>query len=781
MRKIVLLCCLAAAITAGAAVISPEAALRRVSADTRVQTMSTSAVVPRLVYTQQAGMEPAAYIFDRGNGVGYMIVSADDEVTPLLGYSDTGSVDTSDMPDGLRYWLEYYAAEIESVRTAGSSAGVTTFASSASRKAIAPMISTSWDQSEPFNNKCPQVGSTRTVTGCVATAMAQVMKYHNWPEKGTGSNSYSWNGTTLSLDFSTVTFDWGNMLDVYGSTATEAQNDAVATLMYACGISVDMNYGTGASGAVSEKCGLALVDNFNYDASLRTLYRDYYPLDEWEEVVYNSLAEGCPVLYGGQSNSGGHEFVCDGYSSDGYFHFNWGWGGMSDCYFKLTALNPGAQGIGGAGSGAGYNFGQDIVVGIKPFAGQSELNPMLGNKCDFSVAETSVQLGERITVVAQAGNTGSVAVTFKYGVGFTDAAGQTVYAPWMYTNTLSLDPGYFYNSPQTYYVVIPTGLASGEYTVKPAFISDDKWSDMPTVVGKNGSVRMTVANGSATFAAPVEVTLPEVTGYSFSSAVYVGLPYEVKGTVENNGTLEYYDAVYGMLIASSGNTLLPRMQLDLMPGESAELIYSGTMPTDVAAGDYQFAFVVRTDEGYTPVSAVTDLTVNAAPASPELTLGAVSFESGSNRVPRNDLGVKTSLTCSSGAYYGTLDMVVFRKIDSMSWRSVAEFPSEMLYLESGDTKDVVYHSDFSDGTVGEAYLLMFYYDYGSARFSTQELIVLDADTNGVGDVTVSSEPVAVELYNLNGQRVSDRPAPGHYIMVKRMPDGTVSSEHMIIK
>lgn len=383
MRKVVLICCLAAAITAGAAVISPEAALRRVSAGTRVQTMSTSAAVPRLVYTQQAGMEPAAYIFDRGNGAGYMIVSADDEATPLLGYSDTGTVDTYDMPDGLRYWLEYYAAEIESARTTGSSAVVTTFAASAPRKAIAPMISTRWNQSAPFNNKCPQVGSTRTVTGCVATAMAQVMKYHNWPEKGSGSNAYSWNGTTLSLDFSTVTFDWGNMLDVYGSTATEAQNDAVATLMYACGISVDMIYGTGASGAVSEKCGLALVENFNYDASLRTLYRDYYPLDEWEEVVYNSLAEGCPVLYGGQSDSGGHEFVCDGYSSDGYFHFNWGWGGMSDGYFKLTALNPGAQGIGGAGSGAGYNFGQDIVVGIKPFAGQSELPPMLGNKCDF--------------------------------------------------------------------------------------------------------------------------------------------------------------------------------------------------------------------------------------------------------------------------------------------------------------------------------------------------------------------------------------------------------------
>lgn len=783
MRNIILICALAAATTAGAAVIGPDAALRRVTAETQIHTMSVSATAPELVFTQRAGEEPAAYIFDRGKGAGYMIVAADDEVTPLLGYSDTGTIDASDMPDGLKYWLEYYSAEIETVRSDGSPTVIHSSVAAPSRKAIAPMIATRWNQSAPYNDKCPRVGTKATYTGCVATAMAQVMKYHNWPEKGAGSNSYAWNGSTLSLDFSTVTFDWSNMLDEYGSTATAVQNDAVATLMYACGISVDMRYGTGASGAVSMKCGTALVNNFNYDASLRYLSREYYPLDEWEEEVYNSLASGCPVLYGGQSNSGGHEFVCDGYSADGYFHFNWGWGGMSDGYFKLTALNPGAQGIGGAGSGAGYNFGQDIIVGIKPFAGQSEFAAMFGNICDFSVAESSVELGGRITVAAQASNIGYVEASFKYGVGFTDAAGSTRYVVWANPNTWLLEPGYHYTTPRTYSVVIPADLADGEYTVTPAFISDDRWGDMPTSLGHNGSVRMTVANGTATFAAPAPAVLPEVTEYSFSNTVYVGLPYEVKGTVENNGGLEYYDAVYGMLIASSGNILLPKMQLDLQAGDTAEFTYSGTMPTSVAAGDYQFAFVVNTGEDYEAISDITDIKVNAAPASPKLTLGAVSFESGSNRVPKNDLGVKTSLTCTSGVYYGTLDMMIFRELTTpggaTTWRSTAEFPSEMLYLSAGDTADIVFHSDFSSGTVGETYLIMFY--AGNSSFSTQEFIVLDKATTGVEDVTVSGEPVEVELYDLNGRRVSARPAPGHYIIVKRMADGSATSEHIIVK
>lgn len=574
------------------------------------------------------------------------------------------------------------------------------------------------------------------------------------------------------------------MLNVYDSNATAAQNEAVATLMSACGVSVDMNYGP-SSGAVSKKCAAALVDYFNYDGSLRYLERDYFGYADWEAEVYNSLAAGCPVLYGGQSNSGGHEFVCDGYSSDGYFHFNWGWGGMSDGYFKLTSLNPGSQGIGGAGSGAGFNFDQDIIVGIKPYDGQATLSPSISNRGDFSVSATTANLGETVTMKSQPFNSGSLEATFYLGCRITAADGTSINLSG--TGSRTLAPGVFYTRPVSFQVTLPSTLADGEYTVTPAFLSDDKWYDMPTALGKVRSINMTVADGTATFAAPATAANPRVTGFAFDNDVYSGMAYNITGTIENPGELEYYGAVYGMVKNGSNNILLSSMQVDLNAGESTEFAYGGTFPSSIAAGDYKFVFVVEASSGYLPISDELDFTVKAKPASTKLTLGDVSTITDSNKVPKNDLGVKTSLTCTEGVYYGTLDMMVFQLfseqtssgVTQSTWRSVAEYPSEMLYLNAGDTKDVVYHSDFSEGKVGERYLLKFY--YGNDSFDTREYIVLDNPTTGVSTVIAVDEPTSVEIYDLNGVLVSGKPAPGHYIMAKHMADGSVTTEHIIIK
>ena len=183
MRKGLLLVGMAAALGANAVRLTPEAALQRVIDAPQAKAMAkpvTAGRTPMLVYTEEINAQPAAYLFDRGEGNGYLIVSADDEVAPLLGYSDAGAIDVTDMPDGLRYWLGYYAAEIENVRTNGT---VSVLAASPARKAIAPMVATRWNQSAPYNNMCPTSGSDRCVTGCVATALAQVMKYHNWRPK----------------------------------------------------------------------------------------------------------------------------------------------------------------------------------------------------------------------------------------------------------------------------------------------------------------------------------------------------------------------------------------------------------------------------------------------------------------------------------------------------------------------------------------------------------------------------------------------------------------------
>ncbi len=192
--------------------------------------------------------------------------------------------------------------------------------------------------------------------------MAQVMYYWKYPEKGTGTVTARVNDIqTAPIDLSTITFDWDNMTDTYDQSSTPAQKKAVAALMKACGYSVDMGYTVDESGAQTINLAKALVENFGYNENITFLQRNYFSGQDWNNLVYGELKAGRPVLYSGASITGSHQFVCDGYDGNGYFHINWGWGGMSDGYFLLEALNPGAQGTGG--SAGGYNYAQTIKIG----------------------------------------------------------------------------------------------------------------------------------------------------------------------------------------------------------------------------------------------------------------------------------------------------------------------------------------------------------------------------------------------------------------------------------
>ena len=400
-KSILVLAAATAAFAANAEVLTPEQALARVRVDgpARIHGLQSSGdAALRPVYTQSAGSLPAAYVFDTRSG--YMVVSADDVAAPLLGYADEGSFDAANIPDNLRYWLESYASEIAWARDNGVEPARSR-ASRADRAPIAPLVKTQWNQGSPYNNYCPIYNGSRSVTGCVATAMAQVMKYYNYPAKGTGSHSYTTKTLKISqsMDFSSTSFRWTSMADSYGSFSSTSQKNAVATLMHACGVSVDMDYTPNESGAPSMNVASALANYFGYDKGVRYLMRDYYGMAEWEELVYNQLVEFGPVQYSGSNTSAGHSFVCDGYSADGYFHFNWGWGGMSDGYFLLTALDPTSQGIGG--STAGYNSGQDIIANVAT-SGEGKMYEQMLIDGDFKIDTPQVQKGGYVVIVANA-------------------------------------------------------------------------------------------------------------------------------------------------------------------------------------------------------------------------------------------------------------------------------------------------------------------------------------------------------------------------------------------
>ncbi len=328
------------------------------------------------------------YAFNLDGG-GFVIASGDSRALPVLGYSATGSIDWDRMPDNMRAWLKSYD---QAMATLGDTKEFTDGESKygqktrAPRKAIAPLLKTQWSQAEPYWNDVPLYDGANpdwkglpTLTGCVATAMAMLMNYHQWP-KDACTEIPAYDITTAHENVEKVwhidalpptTFDWDNMLDNYvtpeGIIGTPEQQEAVAKLMRYCGQGVKMDYSPQVSLAYDQDVAEALVKYFGYQNTVQNVHRMHYSIDGWEDLIYSELANGRPVLYGGSSEDGGHAFVCDGYDGNGLFHINWGWGGDSDAYFSLSVLNPYNNTSAGASSdGIGYSIDQDAIVGMQP-------------------------------------------------------------------------------------------------------------------------------------------------------------------------------------------------------------------------------------------------------------------------------------------------------------------------------------------------------------------------------------------------------------------------------
>lgn len=308
-------------------------------------------------------------------GGGFVIASADERALPVLGYSDKGIINWQQMPDNMRAWLINYSQAIRALGDA--KLGLSEQPVNTGRAAIEPLLKTQWNQYFPYWNKCPYKEDLgrMCLTGCVATAMAQVMNYHQWPKEACQAVPAYNVGFAPDIDhydgLPATTFDWDNMLPTYeGVSSTEAQQEAVATLMRYCGQSVQMLYGTDVSSTDGGLIADALKLYFDYNPNLFYASRTYYGIDEWEDMIYQELAANRPVPYCGQTDQGGHSFVCDGYDGNGLFHINWGWGGEADGYFSLSVLNPKRNsGAGASESKLGYCMSQEAIIGIQPSTG----------------------------------------------------------------------------------------------------------------------------------------------------------------------------------------------------------------------------------------------------------------------------------------------------------------------------------------------------------------------------------------------------------------------------
>ena len=400
-----------------------------------------------------AEVEPF-YIFNVENKGGFVIISGDDRMPDILGYSDHGSLDQQTAPCNVKWLLGYYKKVANSLNEQPNKIKTRSLDRS-SMSAINPLITTTWDQGTPYNDLCPVYNGHRCVTGCVATAMAQVIYYNRWPQGPTNSvDAYTPQSIGIEMpQLEPTEFAWDNMT-----------NADISRLMLYCGQSVRMEYGVGESGANSFLIAPALINVFGYSQTTHRVERSSYQDDDWELLLYNELAEGRPIIYDGQGSAGGHEFVCDGYDGNGRFHFNWGWSGSEDGFFALTNLNPG---------GSDFTSDQSATISIQPPTGNVVDRPK-------AVVKEVNYGGSRIVPRNASGSFTNInlssalvsdlfeSMSIQIGYGLYDSDGlQQV----LYEESHTFPVGEEYRMDATF--AIPSTISDGTYRVVPICRTDE--------------------------------------------------------------------------------------------------------------------------------------------------------------------------------------------------------------------------------------------------------------------------------------------------------------------
>lgn len=480
---------------------------------------------------------------------GYVIVSGDDEMTELVGYAENGFFDAENVPPQMQLWLDGYAEYVAAVQSGKAKARKILLSDSPS-VVVEPLVTTKWNQDAPFNNFAPEYtddnnNTQRCATGCAATAMAQIMKFHNWPEQGVGHYSYEHQSFgTISSNFSEHVYDWTNMIDRYNNGEySNMQADAVALLMKDCGVSLNMNYGP-VSGASIYSYYPAFKNYFRY--SSRTVNRSGCETAEFTKIITDELQEGRPLIYCGTGEDGGHAFVVDGYDTNYFLHVNWGWGGYSDGYFDMNYMDPTGLGIGG-GSGA-FKWNQGIVLarplkdGVEPYEFIQQLcfvpyDDVKGGI--FCEQEMPANKGDVVTILLR--NTANLSGESFFGslnVGVFDDSGALVTMG--NEERIENNNGELleFQSGSLYSVDLPmtlntAGIADGNYIVRAmSKANGDVWRKFAST----DCLNMTVADGKVYLSAPTP-NISMVGIGSYDTATYKGFSFNADVTVHNSSSI----------------------------------------------------------------------------------------------------------------------------------------------------------------------------------------------------------------------------------------------------
>lgn len=494
----------------------------------------------------------AYYVYNIGSGRGYVMISGDDLLPEVIAYADDGAfLPDEEQPEHMASFLAQVRAALHALVERGKPVEMPR-TTQLRPEGVAPLLDDiQWGQGYPFNTLCPEKEGGRSVVGCVATALAQIIRYHRWPNQGEGICAYTENdGTNHRVDFSRYSYDWAHMPrqpDL--EFPTQPVISALSTLSYHVGVISRMQYSPQGSGTISQFPREGLQKYFKYKKSIQLLSRMNYTIADWMDIIATELNEGRPIYYAGASSTVGHAFVCDGYKQDGYFHINLGWDGIANGYFLLYAINPDVLGTGGGTSYDGYNNYQEIMVGIEPDRDGSS-QPIGGESISAHYLEVSCMDNATIKLQnALLELTSSLSYKTKFCLSITpsEEGAQTYYGALGDEQELKMRDYYVYYHNQRHKIPsanlpdlgLPTRSAS--YVVTLAYEGDD--GKMIPVQHSNGGVSELLvtfdAEGKASCElrslepqlALTDVIDPNLRGYSKSSLTL---------GIDNLGKEEYY-------------------------------------------------------------------------------------------------------------------------------------------------------------------------------------------------------------------------------------------------
>lgn len=629
------------------------------------------------------------YVFNRSDE-GYIIVAADDKVgNPVLGYSDEGAFDNDAMPPSMRSWLAMYEQEIEQARRMSQDETIDTYQSQFNKN-VAPLVEARWGQDAPYNALCPSLNNLQSPTGCVATAMAQIMYHHKWPAQGSGKKELYDSHRTEIIDFANTTYQWDVMTPVYSSLSTEAECNAVATLMYHAGRSVNMMYGE-VSGAVSAEAANALATYWKYDRAIIHRDRQYYTIEEWERMIMEEIDNNRPILYHGQSPEGGHAFVLDGYNENGYVHINWGWNGMSNGYFLLQALSPEKQGTGGFKGG--YNTGQGAIFGIQPNQGNQSTLEITAQS--FTIPNTmTYRTGELIsTVVKGLANAGWNPATFNIGYTLYDDNENLVAT--INSSNLSIGASSSVGT-RNIMLTLPDTLANGTYLIYLAHTdANDQWKHVAMSMNTLPYNTLQVEDGKVTVLTTEEGSLWATDIACNDEALYANRYTSFAVTMRNTTATEFYGSIFISIFEKTGKFEQRRsdpIAVSIPAGEEVSLDIP--MRIEVNKGTY---CLFITNEQKEKLSDALKISVLEEPASPELKVRDFVLHS----TAQDCLQVSYSITNKGNDYTGVFrPWIQFSNLQSTS----SYINTDTVTIKQGETMNFNQTWSFDDGVVGESYI-----------------------------------------------------------------------------